>query len=273
MKIKLLPLFLLLSACGSESQDNTMAEPVANTGPETAATMQASPAATTSAIPAHILRAVESTDRSEEQMARDPGRKPGEVLALAGLNEGDRVAEITTFGQYYTPILVEAVGPSGHVYMYDMPYLSAFNEGTVGEAGQAFADARANAEYHIMDYSDLELPAGLDAVYNVLYYHDLQGVEVDTAALNAKIFAALNPGGKYLIVDHLAEAGSGWRDSTTIHRIGKEVIVEEITAAGFELIVDSDILANPEDDHTAMVFSPGMRGGTDRAVLVFQKPL
>lgn len=223
--------------------------------------------------PAHIRNAVESDVRTDEQKARDPGRRPAEVLTLADLNEGDHVAEISSFGQYYTAMLAEAVGTTGMVEMYDMPYLAAFGEGNVGRAGQAFADARSNAEYHIVDYSDIDLPAGLDSVYNVLYYHDLQGVEVDTAVMNSKILTALKPGGKYVIVDHLAEDGSGWRDSTTIHRIGKEVIIEEITGAGFELIVDSGILANPEDDRTAMVFSPGMRGGTDRAVLVFQKPM
>ena len=222
--------------------------------------------------PAHIKRAVESDVRNTEATARDAGRLPAQVLTLADLNEGDHVAEITTFGQYYTPMLVEAVGPAGKVEMYDMPYLADFGEGNVGVAGQAFADARANAEYHIVDYSDLSLPADLDAVYNILYYHDLQGVEVDIALMNSKIFAALKPGGKYVIVDHLAEDGSGWRDTTTIHRIGKEAIVNEISAAGFNLIVDSDILANPDDDRTAMVFSPGMRGGTDRALLIFQKP-
>jgi len=222
--------------------------------------------------PAHIKRAVESESRSEQQVARDAGRLPAQVLTLADLNEGDHVAEISTFGQYYTPMLVEAVGSAGKVEMYDMPYLAAFSGGNVGKAGQAFADANENAEYHIVHYSDINFPAGLDAVYNVLYYHDLEGVDVDTAVMNRKVFSALKPGGKYVIVDHLAEDGSGWRDSTTIHRIGKEAIVAEITAAGFSLLVDSDILANPEDDRSAMVFSPGMRGGTDRAVLIFQKP-
>lgn len=222
--------------------------------------------------PAHIRRAVESPDRVDAQRERDAGRKPAEVLTLADLNEGDHVAEISTFGQYYTPMLVDAVGPTGKVDMYDMPYLAEFQDGAVGKAGQAFADAHPNAQYHIVHYSEIDLPKNLDAVYNVLYYHDLRGVDVEPAELNAKIYAALKPGGKYVIVDHIAEPGSGWRDSTTIHRIDKQVILDEVEAAGFSLIVDSKILANPDDDHSAMVFSPGMRGGTDRAVLVFQKP-
>lgn len=220
--------------------------------------------------PAHIRRAVDNPARADQQRERDAGRKPAEVLTLADLNEGDHIAEITTFGQYYTPMLVDAVGPTGRVEMYDLPNLAAFQNGAVGEAGQAFADAQPNAEYHIVDYNNVDFPDGLDAVYNVLFYHDQSGMGVDTAALNARIFDALRPGGKYLVVDHLSAAGTGRTQAGSIHRIEKSLIVDEVTAAGFDLIVDSDILANPDDDHTAGVFS--MRGSTDRAVLVFQKP-
>lgn len=221
--------------------------------------------------PAHIRNGVESAERGAEQTARDAGRKPAEVLTLAGLGVGDHIAEITTFGQYYTPILTAAVGPTGKVEMYDLPGLAAFQEGAVGEAGQAFADAHANAEYHVVDYNSVNFPEGLDAVYNVLFYHDQDGMGVDTSSLNNSIFEALKPGGKYLVIDHMSAQGTGRSQSGTIHRIEKSLIVSEVTAAGFTLIVDSDILANPADDHSAGVFS--MRGATDRALLVFQKPL
>jgi predicted methyltransferase len=113
----------------------------------------------------------------------------------------------------------------------------------------------------------------VDVAFNVLYYHDLGLQEgLDRAAMNRKIFAALKPGGAYLIVDHKAEDGSGWRDTESLHRMGAEVIVEELTAAGFDLAVNSDLLANPDDPRTAMVFAPGTRGATDRALLVFRKP-
>jgi predicted methyltransferase len=41
---------------------------------------------------------------------------------------------------------------------------------------------------------------------------------------------------------------------------------------GFELAVDSKLLANPEDDRTKGPFTPGLRGFTDQSVLVFRKP-
>lgn len=220
--------------------------------------------------PANIRRGVESVARTDEARARDAGRKPAEVLTLSGISEGDHVAELTTFGQYYTPMLVEAVGRTGKVEMYDLPALAAFQDGAVGQAGQAFADARPNAQYTIVEYNNMTLPAGLDVVYNILSYHDFPGMGVDPATLNTKVFNALKPGGRYVIVDHEAAAGAGWSVAGTVHRIEKSVIIDEVTDAGFELVTDSDILANPADDHSALVFT--MRGDTDRALLVFRKP-
>lgn len=218
--------------------------------------------------PAHIRRAVESAARPAADRERDAARKPAEVLTLVGLEEGDRVIEFASFGHYYTRMLVEAVGPEGHVYMYDLPYTEQF----AGEAARAFDAEHDNATYYLQDYNEVEFPDGVDVVMNVLYYHDLRPQNIDTAKLNAKLFDALKPGGAYLIIDHKAEDGSGWRDAATIHRMGVETIIEEVTAAGFELEVDSDLLAHPEDDRSTMVFAPGTRGGTDRAVFLFRKP-
>src|SRR5690606_27927252 len=125
--------------------------------------------------PEHIRRAVESPARTAEQTERDVNRKPAEVLTLAGIEEGDHVIEFASFGHYYTTMLVEVVGPEGHVDMYDLPYTERFG----GEAGRAFDAAHENATYHLESYNDVEFPSGVDAVLNVLYYHDLQPNEID----------------------------------------------------------------------------------------------
>ena len=84
--------------------------------------------------PAHVRRAVESPERTAEQRARDYHRKPAEILTLSGIEEGDRVIELAAFGQYFTTMLVEVVGPGGHVDMYDLPY----TERMAGPASRAF---------------------------------------------------------------------------------------------------------------------------------------
>ena len=218
--------------------------------------------------PDHIRRAIEAPERTAEQRARDYYRKPAEILALTGIEEGDQIIEIAAFGQYFTTMLVAAVGPSGRVDMYDLPYTERF----AGPASREFDAKHANAAYHQESYNDVVLPRNVDAVWNVLYYHDLKPQGVDTAAFNRKIYDALEPGGVYLVIDHKAEDGSGWRDAATIHRMGVEVIKQEVLAAGFELERESDLLANPADDRTKMVFAPGTRGTTDQAVFVFRKP-
>jgi predicted methyltransferase len=218
--------------------------------------------------PAHIRRAIEGPERPAEQRARDYLRKPAEIMTLSGLEEGDRIVEIAAFGQYFTTMLLAAVGPAGRVDMYDLPY----TERMAGEASRAFASRHANTAYHLQDYNDVTLPQGVDSVWNVLYYHDLQPQGVDTAAFNRKIFAALKPGGRYIVIDHKAEDGSGWRDAATIHRMGVDTIKQEVLAAGFELALESDLLANAQDDRTKMVFAPGTRGTTDQAFFIFRKP-
>jgi predicted methyltransferase len=217
---------------------------------------------------AHIKRAIESPERTAEQRARDFYRKPAEILTLSGIEEGDRIIEIAGFGQYFTTMLVAAVGPTGRVDMYDLPY----TERMAGAASREFVANHANTAYHLENYNDVTFPQGVDSVWNVLYYHDLQPQGIDTAAFNRKIFAALKPGGIYLVIDHKAEDGSGWRDAGTIHRMGVETIKQEVLAAGFELAVESDLLANPADDRSKMVFAPGTRGTTDQAFFIFRKP-
>jgi predicted methyltransferase len=218
--------------------------------------------------PANIRRAVESPERTDEMRMRDYYRKPAETLRLANVEEGDHVIEIASFGQYFTTMLVEAVGPKGKIDMYDLPYTERF----AGEPSRAFDAEHDNAVFHQENYNDVTFPQDVDAVYMVLYYHDLKPAGVDTAALNRKFYDALKPGGIYLIIDHKAEDGSGWRDAATIHRMGVETIKQEVLVAGFELALDSDLLANPKDDRSMMVFAPGERGTTDQALFIFRKP-
>lgn len=218
--------------------------------------------------PAHIRAAVEADSRPDADVARDAARKPAEVLMLSGIEPGDRVIEIAGFGQYYTRLLSDIVGEDGLVAMYDLPYTGA----RAGAASAAFVAEHPNTEYHLGDYNNITFPDDVDLAFNVLYYHDLGLQDVDRAAMNRRIYDALTPGGAYLVIDHNAEAGSGWRDTQSLHRVDPAVIVDELTAAGFELEVDSDLLANPDDPRTAMVFAPGTRGATDRSVLLFRKP-
>ncbi|MEP6632942.1 MAG: methyltransferase, partial [Luteimonas sp.] len=106
-------------------------------------------------------------------------------------------------------------------------------------------------------------------------YHDyndsfMAPTSVDT--LNKDVFKALKPGGVFIVVDHVAEAGSGMRDTDTMHRIDPAIVKKQVTAAGFEYVGESSVLRNPKDTHKIKVFDPLIRKHTDQFVYKFRKP-
>lgn len=252
---------LAASVCVTVSGAALAAQPAAPAGPP-------KPYDIPAGTPDYIVKAVKSADRPEADTRRDADRKPAELLTIAGIKPGDHVVEYGSFGQYFTRLLSSVVGDKGSVLMIDLPYL----EQRTGQASRDFVTAHPNARYINQDYNTVDLPDNLDAVVIVLYYHDLSLNNIDIAKFNARVFKALKPGGTYFIVDHNARPGSGREDTQKIHRIDPATVKQEIEAAGFKLATDSKLLANPDDDHTVMVFSGGIRGETDQSVLKFTKP-
>jgi len=115
--------------------------------------------------------------------------------------------------------------------------------------------------------------AAFDLVWTTQNYHDLHNVaDLSMLAINNAIFNALKPGGVYFVLDHAAEAGSGARDTNTLHRIDEETVKNEAASAGFKLAGESGILRNPADPHTGKVFEPPIQGHTDQFLLRFKKP-
>ena len=91
--------------------------------------------------------------------------------------------------------------------------------------------------------------------------------------LDKALLSALKPGGLVIVTDHATVAGAGATATDSLHRIEKATVLADFKAAGFELVEDSNALANPADDHTKIVFDPQVRGKTDRMALVFRRPL
>lgn len=73
-------------------------------------------------------------------------------------------------------------------------------------------------------------------------------------------------------VDHRALPGSPRETGNTLYCIDPDIVIEEIEAAGFVLEASSDILRNPDDDHSLNMADPQVRGKSDRFVLRFRKP-
>ena len=241
-----------------------------------AAGLSASALATSAfaAPPANIAAALADPARPAADVARDATRKPGDLLALADIKTGDKVADFVIGGGYFTRILSAAVGPTGHVYAYQPAEFIKF-QASYGENLKKVADAYKNVTPLDASFQQLDLPDGLDAIVTVQNYHDLylKPFPSGTAAkVDAELFKSLKPGGVLLVVDHAALPGSGISAADSLHRIDPEAVKSDLKAAGFVLERESPLLADAADPHTASVFDPAIRGKTDQFVLVFRKP-
>ena len=124
--------------------------------------------------------------------------------------------------------------------------------------------------------NDMALPSGLDAVFIRQNYHDLHVRflgPADVPAFNKKVYAALKPGGVFIIIDHVAPAGMDETAAVNrLHRIDPANVRAEVEAAGFKFDGESKVLADPSDDHTHMVLETSILGKTDQFLYRFRKP-
>ena len=116
-----------------------------------------------------------------------------------------------------------------------------------------------------------ELAAGgVDLVTLMFNYHDLGHMGVDRQAMNKAVFAALKPGGVYVIADHAGRPGTGIPESGTLHRIEEAFLRREVEAAGFKVLAEGNFLRNPADPRDKNTPEPPQP--KDEFVLKFVRP-
>ena len=233
--------------------------------------LSAQPAQASKRAAKAIAAAVADPDRPAADRARDALRKPAACLEFAGVHRGMAVAELFPGHGYFTRILSRIVGPKGHVYEFE-------GSSKQGEPSPIQAIADDPHYYHnitvtVWPVGKLPVPRPVDLVWTSQNYHDLHNIPgLNVADFDRAVFQALKPGGVYLVLDHVAPAGSGFSDTSTLHRIDPEAAKKEIMSAGFEFVGQSNVLRNPKDPHTIKVFDPSIRGHTDQFVFAFRKP-
>lgn len=221
----------------------------------------------------HILAAVADPRRPDADRQRDALRHPADIMAFTGVQPGWRIADVGPGGGYYTRLFSVAVGDGGRVYGIDRPNAAPDRPRAI----LAVAPQYQNISVVQAGYTGWSTGEPLDAVFVSQIYHDwfYPQLNVDLPALNRAIFAALKPGGVYVIIDHAAEAGHAINTAdpqADIHRIDQAQVIREVTAAGFVLEEESQVLRNPADNRTLRVFEGDIRGHTDQFVLRFRKP-
>lgn len=177
-----------------------------------------------------------------EGIGRDAWQKPDQVVARLDIRPGAQVADIGAGGGYFTFRLADAVGPGGRVYAVDVDddmieYLRA----------RAEREGRSNVEVVRGEFGDPLLPDGrIDLVFTCDTYHHL----ANRTEYFTRLRADLAPGARVAILDY---NGTSWFARTFGHGTPKQTILDELTAAGYRLVADDDLI----DRQSFLVFEAG----------------
>jgi predicted methyltransferase len=223
--------------------------------------------------------AIMHAGRPAEDSARDALDHPAEILRLAGIKPGMKVADVLAGDGYYSELASYVVGPKGHVFMINNP---AFEKWSQPALKDRLAGGRlANVTYETLDLNDMKLPpASLDAILLVKVYHDMYWVDaapnspwpkINVSGVLDQLSRALKPGGVLLLIDHSAKAGHGKGDAGELHRIEEAFAVKDFASHGFSVAAKSDLLRRPDDARDLVSYKGPAVGKTDRFVLVLRK--
>lgn len=247
----------------------------------------------------------------EDIQARYPYRHPKETLGFFGIQPGMTVVEALPGGGWYSKILLPYLGSEGRLIGVDYPlamwpefgfFDDKFIEGKKTWVTTWTADAEswrgengANVSAFVFGSMPEEMAGTADAVLFIRALHNLARFESKggylTTAL-ADAYNVLKPGGIVGVVQHHArdELPDEWADGSRGY-VKKDFIVGKMQEAGFELVGESDINANPQDqpgeEDVVWRLPPSLNGSKDnpelqeqmraigesnRMTLLFKKP-
>ncbi len=226
-----------------------------------------------------LAAALNAPGRPAEAIALDESRKPAEVLAFLGLKPGMHAADLVSGTGYWAEIMARAVGANGSVIAYQPDQFYNDAEGT--RIWDALIARESNVTLARYPFEKFAAPAAsIDFAISNLNYHDqywesakYKIARSDPGDYVAALYAAMKPGGVVGIIDHVGLPGDTRATVDKLHRIDPAVVKADFERAGFVLEAESDLLRNPADDHSKLVFDPALRGKTDRLLMRFRKSM
>jgi predicted methyltransferase len=209
--------------------------------------------------------AIASPIRTDQDRRMDAVRLPSEFLPFTQVKPGMSVLDVSTGGGYTSQLLALVVGPDGVLWAQAPQPGAAVTKRLSDNPQTNFRLVARPFENPVPEQAP-----PLDLITIVLNYHDIAYLPVDRAKMDARLFAALKPGGRLVVIDHSAKTGTGVADTKTLHRIDEAVVLAEFRQAGFVLEATSDFLRNPADSRE--LSSGDGRIPTDKFALRFVKP-
>ncbi len=169
-----------------------------------------------------------------ERDGREVWDRRHEILGALGLRRGMTVADVGAGTGFFVELFAEAVGPEGLVYAVDI------TPSFVADIRmRASALGRRNIRGVVNNARSAMLPVhSVDLVFTSDTYHHF---EYPRSMLDS-IHAALKPDGELVVVDFKRIPGLSHPWVLGHVRAGEETVVQEIEAAGFELVERNDFM-------------------------------
>lgn len=196
-----------------------------------------------------VVAAVADSHRTPANRLRDKYRHPVETLSFFGVRRGQTLVEYSPGGGWYTEILAPLLHRNGHyIALADAASKAQANlTSLIAGGGERYGGATAAS----IDKATGKTNIARESADVVLTFRNVHNLIFDGPETAPRVFAAfftmLKPGGTLGIVDHrlpesrdsLLEQSSGYLKRSTVVRLA--------TAAGFRLVGESPINANPKD--------------------------
>ncbi len=260
-KYLLLVTLAVLAACQPASE-----EPIAE---EAAAAVAVEPAGR---IDNNATLAAVLDSQADEMKARYKFRNPQETIEFFGIEPGMTVLEGLPGGGWYTKILLPYLGAEGRVIgasysleMYSLfPFASEeFMAREEGWEAKFLIDAKAwggesGASVEAVRFASIpdRFANSVDVAFLPRVLHNPSNFQNNGAGdhlltIIADTFKVLKPGGTLGVVQHEARAEMSDEFADGSHGYLKKAwLKEQIEAAGFEFVAESDINSNPKDQPT-----------------------
>lgn len=219
-----------------------------------------------------IALALAQASRPPEDKTADGFRHPKELVEFSQLKTGETVLDIIPGKGYFARLFISVVGPKGKYIGY-VPKEVENSPYKIVEGAKGAVVGAKNASVVVVPTTE-QAAENVDLIWISQNYHDFHVpsfIKMDVPAFNKIMFKMLRPGGRIVIVDHVAAAGSDDAVVEKLHRIDPAVVRKELEAAGFVFDAESAALKQ-KDDHKLNVFDPAIRGKTDQFTYRFIKP-
>jgi len=230
---------------------------------------------TPSDVPSYVTAAISDPARKDDT-ANDDRRKIADLMAFAQVKPGQSVVDLIPGSGYFTRVFSSVVGPKGKVFaVWPNEYGKEAQSDVQASKALVAQPHYANVGVLMVPAKEFKTPQKVDLVFTSQNYHDYPDKfmgSVDPVTFDKQVFDSLKPGGLFVVIDHVAEAGSGMRDTDTLHRIDPAIVKKQVESVGFVFDGESDVLRNPADPHNIKVFDKSIRGHTDQFVYRFRKP-